>query len=92
MYQVPFFAEARGLTGALLSGWRVNAVFFAQSGAPFTVNLGVDQANIGAGPSQRPDQQHNPNIAGWAAHGRALVRYVGVCSAGPVYVRECATE
>ena len=62
MYQVPFFAEARGLTGALLSGWRVNAVFFAQSGAPFTVNLGVDQANIGAGPSQRPDQLHNPNL------------------------------
>src|SRR4029079_15815101 len=36
--------------------WRFIGVFFAQSGAPFTVNLGVDQANIGAGPAQRPDQ------------------------------------
>ena len=47
---------------ALLGGWRVNAVFFAQSGAPFTVNLGVDQANIGAGPAQRPDQLRDPNL------------------------------
>ena len=34
----------------------------AQSGAPFTVNLGVDQANIGSGPAQRPDQREDPNL------------------------------
>ena len=60
-YQLPFFAGARD-SRALLGGWRVNAVFFAQSGAPFTVNLGVDQANIGAGPAQRPDQLRDPNL------------------------------
>ena len=49
-------------TYELPRGWRVNAVFSAQSGAPFTVNLGVDQANIGAGPSQRPDQAGDPNL------------------------------
>jgi hypothetical protein len=38
-------------------------VFSAQSGAPFTVNLGVDQANVGAGPAQRPDQRGDPNLA-----------------------------
>jgi hypothetical protein len=43
-------------------GVRVNAVFSAQSGAPFTVNIGVDQANIGAGPAQRPDQRRDPNL------------------------------
>ncbi len=43
-------------------GVRVNAVLIAQSGAPFTVNLGVDRANIGAGPSQRPDQLGDPNL------------------------------
>jgi hypothetical protein len=47
-----------------LAGWRVNGVFLAQSGAPFTVNLGVDQANIGAGPAQRPDQLRDPNLPG----------------------------
>ena len=45
-------------------GVRLNAVFSAQSGAPFTVNLGVDQANIGAGPAQRPDQLRDPNLPG----------------------------
>jgi hypothetical protein len=36
----------------------------AQSGAPFTVNLAVDRANIGAGPAQRPDQLRDPNLSG----------------------------
>jgi hypothetical protein len=34
-----------------------------QSGAPFTVNIPTDNANIGAGPAQRPDLLRNPNIA-----------------------------
>ena len=63
-YQLPFFRRRRRREGALLGGWRVNAVFIAQSGAPFTVNLGVDQANIGAGPAQRPDQLRDPNLSG----------------------------
>ena len=54
-------------------GWRVNAIFTAQSGAPFTVNLGVDRANIGAGPAQRPDQIRDPNLPG----GRADARIAG---------------
>lgn len=62
-YQLPFFEDAGGVRAALLAGWRLNAVFFAQSGAPFTVNLGVDRANIGAGPSQRPNQLRDPNLS-----------------------------
>ena len=61
-YQLPFFEGAGGLKEGVLGGWRVNAVLFAQSGAPFTVNLGVDQANIGSGPAQRPDQLADPNL------------------------------
>ena len=56
---------------ALLGGWRVNAIFIAQSGAPFTVNLGVDQANIGAGPAQRPDQLRDPNLPAASARPSA---------------------
>ena len=48
----------------MLGGWRVNAIVTAQSGAPFTVNLGVDRANVGAGPAQRPDQLRDPNMSG----------------------------
>jgi len=42
----------------------VNGVFFAQSGSPFTVNIGVDRANVGAGPAQRPDQLRDANLPG----------------------------
>ena len=62
VYQLPFFRGAGGLKEALLGGWRANAIFVAQSGAPFTVNLSVDRANIGAGPAQRPDQLRDPNL------------------------------
>ncbi len=64
VYQLPFFRGAGGLKGAALSEWRVNGILIAQSGAPFTVNLGVDNANIGAGPAQRPDQAGDPNLPG----------------------------
>ncbi|NOT26144.1 MAG: TonB-dependent receptor [Acidobacteria bacterium] len=61
-YQFPLLRGSGALTEMLLGGWRVNAILSAQSGAPFTVNLGVDQANIGAGPAQRPDQLRDPNL------------------------------
>ena len=63
-YQSPFFDGAGGLTEGLLGGWRASAVVMAQSGAPFTVNLGVDRANVGAGPAQRPDQLRGAALAG----------------------------
>jgi hypothetical protein len=37
-----------------------------QSGAPFTVNIPSDNANIGPGPAQRPDVLRDPNIASQA--------------------------
>jgi hypothetical protein len=50
--------------GVLGGGWRVNGIVTLQSGAPFTVNLGTDRANIGAGPAQRPDVSGDPNKGG----------------------------
>jgi hypothetical protein len=52
----------RGLARAILGNWRANAIAAIQSGAPFTVNLGIDRANVGAGPAQRPDQLRDPNL------------------------------
>ncbi|MFP6571392.1 MAG: hypothetical protein VB674_02130, partial [Vicinamibacterales bacterium] len=46
----------------LFGNWRVNGVVTLQSGAPFTVNLVEDRANIGAGPAQRPDLAGDPNL------------------------------
>ena len=55
-YNLPNLAPAAGgWRAALASGWRLNAIATFQSGAPFTVNLGVDRANVGPGPAQRPD-------------------------------------
>ena len=64
VYQLPFFADDKGIAGAVLGGWRTNAILIVQSGAPFTVNLAVDRANVGAGPAQRPDQLNDPNLPG----------------------------
>lgn len=60
-YEIPFVPAPRWVE-TLLGGWRVNTIVVVQSGAPFTVNLGVDQANIGAGPAQRPDQLRDANL------------------------------
>ena len=61
-------------------------------GAPFTVNLGVDRANIGAGPAQRPDQIRDPNLPGERTHAGSLVRHGGVRAAGAVHVRQRAAQ
>jgi hypothetical protein len=45
-------------------GWRLNGIVTLQSGAPFTVNLGTDRANIGSGPAQRPNVSGDPNVGG----------------------------
>jgi hypothetical protein len=45
-------------------GWRVSGIATLQSGAPFTVNLGTDRANIGSGPAERPDVSGDPNEGG----------------------------
>lgn len=64
VYELPLFKNAGGFREHVLGGWRVNPVWIAQTGAPFTINLSVDQANVGAGPAQRPNQVRNPNLPG----------------------------
>ncbi len=64
-YAIPSLSgSGDGLVSKLSSGWSVNGVATLESGAPFTVNIGTDRANIGAGPAQRPDQICDPNVGG----------------------------
>src|SRR4029077_5259102 len=56
VYRLPSLAGSAPAVKAILGDWRVNAIFVAQSGAPFTVNLSGDRANIGAGPAQRTER------------------------------------
>jgi hypothetical protein len=61
VYAIPSPSHT-GITGALLRKWQFSGIVTSQSGAPFTVVNSVDRANIGTGPSQRPDVLRNPNL------------------------------
>ena len=61
IYRLPFARRPAGVQHALLGDWQAGGNFTAQSGAPFTVNISSDQANIGSGPAQRPNISGNPN-------------------------------
>jgi hypothetical protein len=61
IYSVPFAKQATGWNRFLFAEWQASGDFTAQSGAPFTVNVSTDQANIGAGPAQRPNVSGDPN-------------------------------
>jgi len=54
---------AGSFTYALPANWQVSGVVTLQSGAPFTVIIGTDRANVGSGPAQRPNVTGDPNAA-----------------------------
>ena len=61
-YMVPRVGS--GVLSTLAADWEVSGIVLLESGAPFTVNIGTDRANIGAGPAQRPNQVCDPNDGG----------------------------
>jgi hypothetical protein len=62
VYELPFAKNRGGITEKIFANWQMSGIFTSQSGAPFTVNLAVDRANIGPGPAQRPNLLRNPNL------------------------------
>ena len=60
VYQIPMTAHDKFIR-TVFGQWQAGGNFTAQSGAPFTVNISSDQANIGSGPAQRPNISGNPN-------------------------------
>lgn len=60
-WALPIGKGRSGAVGKLLDGWMLTGLGSAQSGAPFTVILPNDNANIGAGPAQRPNAVTDPN-------------------------------
>jgi hypothetical protein len=66
LYELPFAKGTSGWVRALAAGWRATGILIAQSGAPFTVNLGTsnDVVNIGlvsGNNIERPNLTGNPN-------------------------------
>ncbi len=61
-YALPDWRGGGGSALARLgANWQVNGIVTLQSGAPFTVVLGTDRANVGSGPAQRPNVAGDPN-------------------------------
>jgi len=61
IYQIPVPKNSARWTRAAFGNWQASGYFTAQTGAPFTVNIASDQANIGTGPAQRPNVSGDPN-------------------------------
>jgi len=61
-YEFPFYRDSGGWAEAWFGNWRMNGIVTLQSGAPFTVNIVEDRANIGSGPAQRPNLNGDPNL------------------------------
>jgi len=64
VYQSGSYNASSPRLRTLLANWQVGGILTLQSGSPFTVVNGVDRANIGSGPAQRPDMIRNPNLLG----------------------------
>ena len=61
IYQLPLAKDPPIWLQRILGHWQAGRNFTAQSGAPFTVNISSDKANVGAGPAQRPKISGDPN-------------------------------
>ena len=65
-YELPFGQghgfNPSGFLGKMVDGWTLSGISTFQIGAPITVNLATDHANIGSGPAQRPDLLRDPNL------------------------------
>lgn len=59
-YELPNLPHANAIMRQALGGWQTNAIVTLQSGEPFNVNLGFDNANVGLprGNVQRPNVLH----------------------------------
>ncbi|WP_263358505.1 TonB-dependent receptor [Acidicapsa ligni] len=59
-YALPTLPKGNAIERAALGGWQANTIVTLQTGEPFNVNLGFDQANISLpnGNTQRPNYVH----------------------------------
>jgi outer membrane receptor protein involved in Fe transport len=85
LWELPMRFDRR-MTNALIGGWKLSGILTLQSGLPFTVTSGVDNARTGAG-GQRPDQMkdwqfpddrsRNAKILQWFDPSAFLVNALG---------------
>ncbi len=74
LYELPIH-PAQALTRALIGGWNLSAIVSLNTGQPFTVTSGVDNAFSGAG-NQRADLVGNPYFSGSRDHQAIITQYL----------------
>jgi hypothetical protein len=72
-YALPFAKEAHGLVGIVAKGWQANAIYFWQTGTPFTLVNSSGRANPGS-PTDRPNEIGNPNVGSCANGSKVHTR------------------
>jgi len=74
LYELPIHPAAP-LARAFIGGWQLNAIASVNTGSPFTVISGVDNALTGAG-NQRADLVGNPYFSGDRNHQAIISQYL----------------
>ena len=74
VYELPI-RPAAPLMKTLLGGWSLNSIMNLNTGAPFSVGSGVDNARTGAG-GQRADLVGDPNFGGNRTHQELITEYL----------------
>lgn len=73
LWELPF--NVRNGARWLVNGWSLNAIASLQSGPPFTVTSGVDNARTGTS-GQRADMIADPNFSGDRSRGDQISEYL----------------
>ena len=74
IWDLPGVKTHGGLIREIASGWEVNGIFTAQSGAPFTVTSGVDNSQSGVN-SDRANLVGDPSLSGGRSENQILHQY-----------------
>jgi len=81
LWELPVKPSNR-VASAILGGWSLNSIVSLQSGFPFTVGSGVDNARTGTG-GQRADLIGNPFLGEGRAQGAMIDQYLSRTAFAP---------
>ncbi|MBI2686860.1 MAG: TonB-dependent receptor [Acidobacteria bacterium] len=74
LYELPFHPQTAAMR-LIAGGWNLNGILSYNTGRPFTVTSGVDNARTGAG-NQRADQISDPNFSGDRSHQEQITEWL----------------
>ncbi len=81
LWDLPFNPKAR-LAHMVFGGWSLNSIVSLQSGFPFTVGSGIDNARTGTG-GQRADIVGNPSLGDGRSQGERIDQYLNKSAFAP---------